>query len=347
MTKWRNALIPPETSIQEALAHINSAATQIALVVDEAGVLLGTLSDGDVRRALLTGKSLTDPVARCMCRTPTTVRAGDSREAVLAKMRQLVLHQIPVVDDTGHVVGLKMIDDLLIPEQHENWVVIMAGGMGTRLKELTRDTPKPMLSVGNKPLLETSIARFVEQGYRNIWLAVNYHADQIENYFGNGAKFGANIRYLRENMRMGTAGALSLLPHTNLPFLVSNADLLTKVDYTALLAGHINAQAVATMAVREHEYRIPYGVVRIQENRIENLEEKPVHRVMVNAGIYVLSPEAVTRIPQNTFFDMPDLFAGLIKDQCSVCCHRVDDYWLDIGRHEDLQKALIDFPEVF
>ena len=347
MTKWKNALISPATSIQEALAQIDSAATQIALVIDADGRLLGTLSDGDVRRALLGGKTLADAVDCCMCRTPTTVQVGESRETILAKMRQLVLHQMPVVDAQGRVVGLKTIDDLLVPEPHENWVVIMAGGLGTRLKELTRDTPKPMLAVGNKPLLETIINRFTEQGYRNIWLAVNYHADQIENYFGDGAKFGANIRYLREDMRMGTAGALSLLPPPELPIMVSNADLLTKVDYVELLEGHVTANAVATMAVREHEYRIPYGVVRAQEGRIEALEEKPVHRVMVNAGIYVLSPEAVARIPHNSFFDMPELFAEILKQGQPARCHHVDDYWLDIGRHEDLQQALIDFPEVF
>ena len=347
MAKWKNALISPDTSIQEALVHIDSAATHLALVVDADQRLLGTVSDGDVRRALLAGMTLGDSIQRCMCTTPTTVRADESREAILAKMRQLVLHQIPAVDDQGRVVGLKIIDDLLVPEQHDNWVVIMAGGLGSRLKELTRDTPKPMLAVGNKPLLETIVNRFVEQGYRNIWLAVNYHADQIENHFGNGTKFGAHIRYLREDMRLGTAGALGLLPPPEEPILVSNADLLTKADYKELLRSHIAANAVATMAVREHEFRIPYGVVHTQDGMIEGLEEKPIHRVIVNAGIYALSPAAVARVPQNTFFDMPDLFSNLIKDGLPTSCHRVDDYWLDIGHHEDLQQALIDFPAVF
>ncbi|MDO8358280.1 MAG: nucleotidyltransferase family protein [Nitrospirota bacterium] len=345
--KWEQALIGPHASIQEALACINSAATQLALVVDQERYLLGTLSDGDVRRALLAGMTLTDPVERCMCRTPTTTTLGDSREVMLSKMRQHMLHQLPLVDDDGKVVGLKRIDDLLQAEPHENWVIIMAGGLGTRLKELTRNTPKPMLPVGNKPLLETIIDRFAEQGYRNIWLAVNYHADQIEAYFGNGAKFGANIRYLRETMRMGTAGALSLLPPPEKPILVSNADLLTKVDYSQLLDRHIETSAVATMAVREHEYRIPFGVVHAKDDRIGSLEEKPIHRVIVNAGIYVLSPPAVARIPKQTFLDMPEHFASLIEDGQSVRCHHVEDYWLDIGRREDLQQALIDYPELF
>lgn len=347
MAKWKNVLISPDTSIQEALIRIDSAATHIALVVDADQYLLGTVSDGDVRRALLAGITLGDSVRHCMCSTPTTVKADESREAILAKMRQLVLHQMPALDDRGRVVDLKIIDDLLVPEQQENWVVIMAGGLGSRLKELTRDTPKPMLAVGNRPILETIVSRFVEQGYRNIWLAVNYHADQIESYFGNGAKFGAHIRYLREDMRLGTAGALSLLPAPEAPILVSNADLLTKADYAELLRSHIVANAVATMAVREHEVRIPYGVVRTHNGMIEALEEKPIHRVIVNAGIYALSPAAVGRIPKKKFFDMPELFSDLIKNGLVTRCHHIDDYWLDIGRHEDLQQAHIDFPDIF
>lgn len=344
---WEQALIGPSASIQEALAHINTAITQLALVVDEDRHLLGTLSDGDVRRALLSGMSLNDPVDQCMCRRPTTAQVSDSREAMLSTMRQNALHQLPLIDKQGCVVGLKRIDDLLRLESHDNWVVIMAGGLGTRLKELTRNTPKPMLAVGNKPLLETIIGRFTDQGYTNIWLAVNYHADQIEAYFGDGGKFGADIRYLRESMRMGTAGALSLLPQPQMPILVSNADLLAKVDYSKLLDQHIYSAAMATMAVREHEYRIPFGVVHTAEGRIAALEEKPVHRVIVNAGIYSLSPEALSHVPKDSFFDMPELFGKLIESNLPVHCHHIDDYWLDIGRHEDLQKALLDFNEVF
>lgn len=347
MANWKNALISIETSIEEAMACINSAATQIALVVDADQRLLGTVSDGDVRRALLAGVTLSDSVRRCMCFTPTTVKVGESREVLLARMRQLHLRQMPALDDQGRVVDLKIIDDLLIPEKNETWVVIMAGGLGSRLEELTRDTPKPMLAVGNRPILETIIRRFVKQGYCNIWLAVNYHADQIETYFGNGAKFDAHIRYLREKKRLGTAGALSLLPPPEAPILVSNADLLTRADYSELLRSHIAANAVATMAVREHEFLIPFGVVRTQNGIIEALEEKPTHRVIINAGIYVLSPDAVACIPKNTFFDMPELFSDLIKSGLVAHCHGIDEYWLDIGQYEDLKQAHIDFPNLF
>lgn len=347
MTKWEKALIPPEMPLQEALARINAAATQIALIVDAERHLLGTLSDGDIRRAMLAGAKLSDAVEMYMFRSPTTARAGETKEEILLKMRQLVLHQMPVLDESGRVVDLKTIDDYLIRAERENWVVIMAGGLGTRLKELTRDTPKPMLSVGNKPLLETIVGRFVEQGFRQIWLSVNYHADKIEEHFGDGSKFGAEIHYLRENKRLGTAGALSLLPTPTTSLLVTNADLLANVDYVELLETHIAADASATMAVREYEYQIPYGVIRTQEDRIEALEEKPVHQALVNAGIYALSPDAVKRVPHDVFFDMPELFANMVEEGCLTRFHRIHGYWLDIGRHEDFHKAIADFPEVF
>jgi len=348
MKSWESVLVSPDTPLREAIARINAATTQLALVVDEGRHLLGSLSDGDVRRGLLDGMELSDPIERCMCRTPTTVQVGEEKDAILAKMRKLVLHQIPVLDDQGRVVDLKTIDDYLTVQPRENWVVIMAGGLGKRLKELTRNTPKPMLTVGNRPLLETVVCRFVEQGFRHIWLAVNYHADQIESHFGDGSEFGADIRYLREEKRLGTAGALSLLPQVpGSPLLVTNADLLVTADYGEMLDEHLARGAMATMAVREHEYQIPYGVVRTAEDRIKELEEKPLHLALVNAGIYALSPEALACVPHDAFFDMPDLFAKLINQEKPVCYHRLEGYWLDIGRHEDYHKANGDFPEVF
>jgi len=348
MKSWESILISPDTPIREAIARIEAAASQMALVVDADRHLLGSLSDGDVRRGLLDGMELSDPVECCMFRNPTTARQGEARDEILAKMRTLVLHQIPVLDSNGRVVALKTIDDYLTAPVRDNWVVIMAGGLGKRLKELTRDTPKPMLAVGNRPLLETIVCRFVEQGFRHIWLAVNYHAEQIEEYFGDGAKFGAEVRYLREDKRLGTAGALSLLPQSpDFPLLVTNADLLVTADYGEMMDEHVANGAMATMAVREHEYQIPYGVVRVEEDRIEELEEKPVHQALVNAGIYALSPEALGYVPHDTFFDMPELFATLIVDGKLVGCHRLDGYWLNICRHEDYHKANGDFPDVF
>ncbi len=348
MKPWESVLIPSGMSLREAIARIDVASTQLALVVDAERRLLGTLSDGDVRRGLLAGIQLTDPVERCMFRSPTTARVGESREAIVAKMRELVLHQIPVLDNNDRVVDLKTIDDYLVMPSRENWVVIMAGGLGTRLKELTHETPKPMLTVGGRPLLEIIVRRFVEQGFRHIWLAVNYHAEQIEKHFGDGSAFGAEVNYLREDKRLGTAGALSLLPRTSTaPLLVTNADLLATVDYGEMLDAHVASGAAATMGVREYEYQIPYGVVRTAEDRIAGLEEKPVHQALVNAGIYVLAPDVLRHVPNNTFFDMPELFAAVIGTGKRARYHRIDGYWLDIGRHEDYYKANGDFSEIF
>jgi dTDP-glucose pyrophosphorylase len=348
MKNWESVLISPDTSILEAIAKIDAAATKMALVVNAERILLGTLSDGDIRRSLLSGSQLTDPVERCMNRTPTIGRVGESRDAILSKMRKLVLHQIPITDNAGHVVDLKLIDDYLVAPDRENWVIIMAGGPGTRLKELTRDVPKPMLPVGDRPLLETSICRFVEQGFRNIWLSVNYHASKIKDHFGDGKEFGADIRYLREGKRLGTAGSISLLPYSpGKSILVTNGDLLAHIDYCDMIDQHISASVSATMAVREYEYQIPYGVVKTTEGNIAGLEEKPVHRVLVNAGVYVLSPEVISKVPKETFFDMPELFEALIAEGQPTRCYRVHGYWRDIGCHEDFCKANSDFPEVF
>lgn len=346
MTDWKSVLVSPRSTIRDALTVINTARSQFAMVVDADGKLLGTLSDGDVRRGLLGNASLADVVEKCMCRDPKVAKSGQSADEILILMRRSGLHQIPIVDADHRVIGLKTVDDFLCLANRENPVVIMAGGLGSRLHELTREQPKPMLPVGGRPLLEMIVNRFVTQGFSKIWLAVNYRAEIIEQYFGDGRAFGADIRYLREDKRLGTAGALSLLPpEIEQPVIVSNADLVASLDYPELLDAHISSGAVATMAVREHEYPIPFGVVMESGGRIERIEEKPVHRVLVNAGVYVLSPEAIRRVPHDIYFDMPQLFDNLIEDRRSVFCHRLNGYWLDIGHRKDYEKANADFSE--
>lgn len=345
---WRHVLIPPEATLREAMAAIDRGRRQIALVVTPGQQLLGTLSDGDVRRALLRGAGLDSPVREALNPQPTVARPGDTREAVVAAMRARRLHQIPRVDADGRVVGLALIDELLLAPALPHRVVIMAGGLGSRLAELTRDTPKPMLKVGSRPLLETIVREFVEQGLRRFWIAVNYKAEQIEAHFGDGAWLGAEIGYLRETQRMGTAGALSLLPERPAePFIVTNADLLVKADCRALLAEHTASGALATMAVREHETQVPYGVIETAGATITGLVEKPTLRHTVSAGLYALSPEALDRVPADRFYDMPTLFETLIAEGHPPRVHRLDGYWLDIGRLADYQKANEDFGELF
>lgn len=348
MKNWKSALIMANTTLRGALETINEVGCHMALVVDDEQRLLGTLSDGDARRALLRGQTLADPVSEAMHRTPTVVKAEDDRETRLGLMKQLGLHQLPVVDARGRVVGLEVVDDYLNAPEREEWVIIMAGGLGSRLKELTRDTPKPMLKVGSRPILETIIRSFAEQGFRNFYLAVNYKAEQIEAHFSDGSRFGIRVHYLRETERMGTAGALSLLPAApDRPFIVTNADLLTKEDYCEMVDRHVAEAADATMGVRNYEMQVPFGVVREEGGRISGIEEKPVHQFVVSAGMYVLSPSVLGLVPHGTFFDMPSLFDAAIAQGLRARCHHVDGYWLDIGRPADFEQANNDFHEVF
>jgi dTDP-glucose pyrophosphorylase len=348
MKGWEKTLVGPETPIRAALLKIDVAGTQMALVVDGARKLLGTLSDGDIRRGLIKGLELSDPVKSCMHIKPATVRAGESREEVLSLMRRSGLHQVPIVDADNTVVGLEIVDDFFVPQARQNWVVIMAGGLGSRLKELTEALPKPMLKIGDRPLLETILRNYMDQGFRRFYLAVNYKSEVIEGHFKDGGSLGAEIRYLRESKRLGTAGALSLLPELPTePLFVANGDLLMKIDYQEMLKAHVETRAAATMAVREYEIQIPYGVVREEDGAIYRIEEKPVHRSLVSAGTYVLSPEAVQLVPKDNLFDMPTLFEDLIVRGQRTHCYKVRGYWLDIGRMADYQKANDDFPEIF
>lgn len=348
MKIWERTLIKPEISLREALVCIDSVGSQMALVVNERRQLLGTLSDGDIRRALLKGLNLSDKVSAAMYVNPIVAKADESRHSILMTMRQRGLHQIPVVDCDGIVIGMELLDDFLAAPERENFVVIMAGGFGKRLEHLTRDTPKPMLPVGSKPLLETIVEGYSSQGFRKFYFAVNYKADQIEQYFGSGVNFGVEINYLREQKRLGTAGALSLLPQMpTQPFLVTNADILTKEDFGRMLDQHIESGVDATMAVRNYEMQVPFGVVREQDGFIKAIDEKPLHHFTVSAGIYVLSPKMLELVPKDAEFDMPALFEAGVRNGFRSRCHPIDGYWLDIGRLPDYERANLEFEEMF
>ena len=345
MNNWEKALIGPDASIREALSIINAARSQFVMVVDPKRVLLGTLSDGDIRRSLLAGATLETPINRWICSEPTVANESQTDEEVLALMRSIGVHQIPIIDELQRVVNLKTVDEFLYIKSRENPVVIMAGGLGSRLNELTLDRPKPMLPLGGKPILEMIINRFVSQGFTQLWIAVNFKSDGIENYFGDGQNFGVSIKYLREGKRLGTAGALSLLPKNIAgPILVTNADIVANIDYGCLIETHLSSSVIATMAVREHEYQIPFGVVVASEGKIQQIDEKPTHRVMVNAGVYALSIDALALVPRDTFFDMPQLFNELISSGGTLGCHLIRGYWLDIGQRKeyDLANAVFD-----
>ena len=274
----------------------------------------------------------------------TTATPETSREEMLLWMREKLLHHLPVVDEVGRLVNLVTLDDLIGAIERPNWVVLMAGGLGTRLKPLTDVCPKPLLEVGGKPILEIAVERFAEQGFKHIFLSVNYKADMLRNYFGAGERWGLNIHYLHEPMRLGTAGSLTLLPQKpSHPVIVMNSDLITHIDFEALLRFHDTQHADATMVVRSYDVQVPYGVVRSDGINIMEIEEKPVHNFFVNAGVYVLSPDVLDYVPRDTFFDMPDLFQSMIKANKKTIAYPLREYWLDIGRLEEFERAQMEW----
>lgn len=348
MKNIQNIKLNINSTIKEALQIIDSGAMQIALVVDESDKLLGTLTDGDIRRGLLKGLDLNSKVDSIVFKNPTVAKISDTKEEILKLALAKKLHQIPIVDENGKILGIQEIEELIKPKEKINRVVLMVGGLGTRLRPLTENTPKPMLEVGKKPILQTIVEKFAEYGYTNIVMCVNYKSHIIQDYFEDGTRFGVNIEYVLEEQRMGTAGALSLLKEKPTePFFVMNGDLLTNVNFEHLHNYHISNKAMGTMCVREYDFQVPYGVVNIEDSKILSIEEKPTHKFFVSAGIYMLSPEALDYIPQNQFYDMPTLFEKIIDTKKNAISFPLREYWLDIGRIEEYKKANEEYDEVF
>lgn len=343
MTDWKSIAVSSAASVREAVKVIDSGALQITLIVDEDDKLLGTVTDGDVRRGILAGYSLDASVIGVMNTHPLSVGPEDDREAILSLMKQRRIHQIPLLDHSGKVIGIESLDELLQPIRRENWVILMAGGLGSRLRPLTDTCPKPMLSIGNRPILETILCNFIDQGFYKFFISVNYMAEKVKSHFGDGSRWGVQINYLEEGQRLGTAGALTLLPsRPSEPFFVMNGDILAKVNFRAMLDFHLSHGASATMGVRQFSHTIPYGVVTLDGHHLTSIEEKPESKVFVSSGIYLLSPEAAEKIPSDRFYDMPTLFQQLLSDGYHTSGFPVHEYWIDIGRIEDLERARID-----
>ena len=339
--------LKPNATIKEALRIIDSGAIKLAVVTDEEDRLLGTITDGDIRRAILNGKGLDESIEDVYNIHPVTVGIDEGKESIIKICTAKKIYQIPVVDNYGKVVKIAMLDELLKPKTYPNRVILMVGGLGSRLRPLTETTPKPMLHVGGKPILQTIVERFASHGFTDITMCVNYKADIIKNYFGDGSRFGVSIEYVLEKERMGTAGALSLLKkRPEEPFFVMNGDLLTNVNFENMLQYHTSNEAVASMCVREYDFQVPYGVVNIEEGVIRSIEEKPIHKFFVSAGIYMLNPECLDLIPQG-YYDMPALFEKLIEKGERTISFPLREYWLDIGRMEEYEKANREYGKVF
>lgn len=345
---WKKVLITPNTSIEEAINIIDRTALQIALVVDEDGKLLGTVTDGDIRRALLNHLNLDIAVERVMNNRPCFVYDGQPREAALLLMQSKRVRQIPVLTQDLRVVGMELADELLRPSLRDNWVVIMAGGLGRRLRPITESRPKPLLKVGDKPLLETMLESFIAQGFRQFYFSINYKAEMITQYFEDGARWKVNIQYLKEKQHLGTAGSLGLLPaRPEKPMLLMNGDILTRANFGQLLEFHSKNLTVATACIKEQYIQIPYGVVAFENHRLQEMEEKPWQRYFINAGLYVLNPESLDFVPGVSYLDIPDLFRRLLDGGKEIAVFPIREYWIDIGRFEDYDRANSEFPEVF
>ncbi len=328
------------STIKGALKIIDEGNIKIAIVVDKDDKLIGTFSDGDARRAILNNKTLDDTIEDIYSKKPIVANINDSKEKIINICTSKKTYQIPVVDDNGKLVSISILDELLKPEVHANKVVLMVGGLGSRLRPLTENVPKPMLHVGDKPILQTIVEKFVSYGFVNIVMCVNYKSEVIQDYFGDGSRFGASIEYVFENKRMGTAGALSLLQEKpEKPFFVMNGDLLTNINFENLLDFHMANRATATMCVRKYDFQVPYGVLKIDNGKIKAIEEKPVHKFFVSAGIYLLNPSSLKLIPKDEFYDMPTLFEKLIALNENVVSFPIREYWLDIGKMDEYERA--------
>lgn len=337
---WKEALLPPETSVQDAIKNMEVTCFQIVLCINEKGVLLGTLTDGDIRRGLLKGLNMSAPIEQLIHKTSIVGPPSLTRKLILGLMQANKIHQLPIVDENRVVVGLHMWDELLTPVSRSNVMVIMAGGKGTRLLPHTENCPKPMLEVSGKPMLEHIINRAKSEGFKKFVISLHYKGHMIEEYFGNGDNLDVEISYIKEEEPLGTAGAISLLSPTPLePFIVTNGDVLCDIRYGELLDFHNRHGAQATMAVRLHEWRHPFGVVRTKGVDIIGFEEKPVTRSHINAGVYVLDSSAIRNLEKGKQCDMPTLFTEIQNEKQRTIVYPMHEPWLDVGRPDDLARA--------
>ena len=332
--------VPVVGTLREVLEALDRGALGIALAVSPDGALEGVMTDGDVRRALLGGASLESTLGGFVQRDFIAVAQDAPRAAVLDLMQARRIAQVPVIDSDRRVVGLHTLHAILVREELPNWAIVMAGGRGERLRPLTDSVPKPMVRVAGRPILERIVLHLVGSGVRRVFLSVNYMAEAIERHFGDGSGFGCQIEYLREEAPLGTGGALSLLPEASShPLLVLNGDLLTHFDVKRMLSFHSSGGLKATVGVHEYLHTVPYGVVELDEDRILAMREKPTHAWPTNAGIYVLEPELLNRVPPGSFFPLPALVEECLDRGEAVGAFRIGEDWIDVGQHQELRRA--------
>ena len=348
MFEWQKIIVTKNDNMKTAIEVLNKEKFRIVLVLENKK-LIGTVTDGDIRRALVKHMSMETPISKIMCKNPTAVPENFNNEEILSIMKKRGLMQIPVVDKSGCVLELKTIKNFLEIPKHSNPVFLMAGGLGTRMRPLTDDIPKPLLKIGKKPILQTILEQFISAGFNNFFISTHYKAEMVKEYFGDGSKWKVSIKYIHEKEPLGTAGALGLLPKNlpNLPLIMMNCDLLTKIDFTYLLEFHLNHGGEATMCVREYDFQVPYGVVKAVNHKIISIDEKPIHKFFVNAGIYVLSASLIKSINKVIYMDMPNFLEKTIKNVGDVNMFPIHEYWIDVGQIHQYNKAKVDLQGLF
>ena len=341
MKNWSEILLNSKSSLKESIDVLHYGGLRIALVVDNNRKLLGTVTDGDIRRVLIKHTDMDCVITKVMNANPITAQELQSKGVIMSLMKDLNLMHVPIINKHGTLVGLETLHHLLKDTKHDNPVFLMAGGFGTRLRPLTEKKPKPLLNVGNQPILETIIKQFSDAGFHNFFISTHYKAEMIYKYFGDGSKWNIKIEYLHEENPLGTAGSLGLLPDNipELPIIIMNGDLLTKVNFEYLLNFHHEQGGLATICVREYDFQVPYGVVDIENQCLTGIKEKPIHKFFVNAGVYVLEPKLIKQISSDSYLDMPNLFETQIEQGEKINVFPIHEYWLDIGRMEEYEKA--------
>jgi dTDP-glucose pyrophosphorylase len=331
--------------MQTAIEVLNNEALRIVIVVDNENRLVGTVTDGDIRRGLMNHFAMNTALSEFMYKKPTIASIDENSDAILTKMKKLDLLQIPILDKDRRVVGLETLQHLLEKVRFENPVFLMAGGFGKRLRPLTDYTPKPLLKIGKKAILETILDQFVSAGFYNFYISTHYKAEMVREHFGDGSDWGVSINYVYEDEPLGTAGALGLLPKDlpELPILMMNGDLLTKINFEHLLNFHNEQGGDATMCVREYDFQVPYGVIKAKDHRIRSIVEKPLHKFFVNAGIYVLTKSILDMVDGKSYLDMTDMLESKIKHDGQVNMFPVHEYWLDIGQVDQFEQAQTDY----
>lgn len=336
---WKKTLLLENATIRKAIKNLEKSALQIVLVINKKKNLVGTITDGDIRRGLLNGLNINSSIKKLINKNPLIGSSSMSANTMNQIMQTNKINQLPIVDQSKKILGLYFWDAIKYSITQKSQVIIMAGGKGKRMMPHTKTCPKPLLPVGGKPILEHILLKARSEGFNSFIISINYLGEMIEDYFGNGNKWGVKIKYLKENTPLGTIGALSLIKiRPKFPFIVCNGDIISDIKYTDLLDFHIKNKAFGTVAVKPYEIKNPYGVVKIDGNQIVDIEEKPVVKSHVNTGVYVFSPKIINEIKKNKYLDMNILIQKLLGKMKKIIAYPAYEPWLDIGKPKDLKK---------